>query len=72
VLVFDVAEVGVLTKCRVAASGTGQTRGGSASECGARDGSSGQAQVELVSNVNANQWFVVTAERIPGKATAGM
>jgi hypothetical protein len=23
--------------------------------------------VELVSDVNANQWFVITAERIPGK-----
>jgi hypothetical protein len=31
-------------------------------------GSSGQGQVELVSDVNANQWFVVTAERIPGKS----
>jgi hypothetical protein len=30
-------------------------------------GSSGQGQVELVSDVNANQWFVLTAERIPGK-----
>jgi hypothetical protein len=24
--------------------------------------------VELVSDVNANQWFVITAERIPGKS----
>jgi hypothetical protein len=31
-------------------------------------GSSGQGQVELVSDVNANQWFVITAERIPGKS----
>jgi hypothetical protein len=31
-------------------------------------GSSGQGQVELVSDVNANQWFVVTAERVPGKS----
>ena len=31
-------------------------------------GSSGQGQVELVSDVNANQWFVVTAERIPGRS----
>jgi hypothetical protein len=29
---------------------------------------SGQGQVELVSDVNANQWFVLTAERIPGKS----
>jgi hypothetical protein len=27
----------------------------------------GQGQVELVSDVNANQWFMITAERIPGK-----
>jgi hypothetical protein len=31
-------------------------------------GSGGQGQVELVSDVNANQWFVITAERIPGKS----
>jgi hypothetical protein len=31
-------------------------------------GSSGQGQVELVSYVNANQWFVITAECIPGKS----
>jgi hypothetical protein len=31
-------------------------------------GSSGQGQVRLVSDVNANQWFVITAERIPGKS----
>src|SRR5215216_2521243 len=30
-------------------------------------GSSGQGQVEPVTDVNANQWFVVTAKRIPGK-----
>jgi hypothetical protein len=31
-------------------------------------GSSGQGQVELLSDVNANQWFVLTAERMPGKS----
>jgi len=31
-------------------------------------GSSEQGQVELISDVNANQWFVITAERIPGKS----
>ena len=31
-------------------------------------GSSGQGQLQLVSDVNANQWFVITAERIPGKS----
>jgi hypothetical protein len=30
--------------------------------------SSGQGQVELVSDLNANQWFVITAKRIPGKS----
>jgi hypothetical protein len=31
-------------------------------------GSTRQGQVELVSDVNANQWFGITAERIAGKS----
>jgi hypothetical protein len=46
-------------------SGSTTMRGGSTSRTVDR---SGQGQLELVSDVNANQWFVVTAERIPGNS----
>jgi hypothetical protein len=35
-------------------------------------GSSGQGQVRLQSDVSMLDWFVVTAERIPARVTAGM
>jgi hypothetical protein len=35
-------------------------------------GSSGEGQVRLQFDVSMLDWFVVTAERIPARATAGM